>query len=85
MGVSNHARLVNFERAIRRWIPGGLGDAIAEYAVWNYFTGANHRPGEYYVEGSKYGQVRARTLQTPSRSPSQTVGRWTTPGARMCA
>ena len=67
MGVSNHARLVNFERAIRRWIPGGLGDAIAEYAVWNYFTGANHRPGEYYVEGSKYGQVRARTLQTPSK------------------
>ena len=67
MGVSNHARLVNFERAIRRWIPGGLGDAIAEYAVWNYFTGANHRPGEYYVEGSKYGQVRVRTLQTPSK------------------
>jgi hypothetical protein len=67
MGTSNHARLVNFERAIRQWIPGGLAEAIGEYAVWNYFTGANHRAGMFYAEGEKYGEVRTHTLQTVSK------------------
>ncbi len=67
MAASNHARLVNFERAIRQWIPGGLAEAIGEYAVWNYFTGVNHRPGMFYSEGEKYGEVRTHTLQTVSK------------------
>ncbi len=67
MGVSNHARLVNFERAIRQWTTGGLGAAIGEYAVWNYFTGVNHRVGLFYEEGDKYGEVRSRILQTAAK------------------
>lgn len=67
MGTSNHARLVNFERAIRQRIPGGLPEAIGEYAVWNYFTGVNHRAGMFYAEGEKYGEVRTHTLQTVSK------------------
>ena len=67
MATSNHARVVNFERAIRQYIPGGLGEALGEYAVWNYFTGSKHRRGMFYPEGQKYGEVRARTLQTVSK------------------
>ena len=67
MAASNHARLSNFERAIRQWIPGGLAEAVGEYAVWNYFTGVNHRPDRFYAEAEKYGEVRTRTLQTASK------------------
>ena len=66
-----HARrestsLENFHRALQRFgdlEPGetdlrdfGLGEAVNEFATWNYFTGERHREG-FYEEGHKYPAI----------------------------
>jgi hypothetical protein len=48
-------------------IPGGLGQAVSEFAVWNYFTGLRHRPGRFYREGDKCPEVSALALATPAK------------------
>ncbi len=53
--------LDHFDRVIRQVEPGGLGVAMSEFAVWNYFTGNRHR-GSYYAEADKYPTVPTRDL-----------------------
>ena len=55
------AHLDHFDRVIRQVEPGGLGVAMGEFAVWNYFIGIRHRD-IYYAEGDKYPSVRARDI-----------------------
>lgn len=61
------AGLEHFDRVLRRQAARGLGDAVSEFSVWNYFTGPRHRPGRFYAEGEKYPAVRARSLVTPAK------------------
>ena len=53
IGQRKNVHLDHFDRVIRQVEPGGLGVAMGEFAVWNYFTGTRQR-GEYYAEGDKY-------------------------------
>ncbi len=53
--------LDHFDRVIRQVEPGGLGVAMGEFAVWNYFTGSRHRD-KYYVEADKYPFVPTRDI-----------------------
>ena len=53
--------LDHFDRVIRQVEPGGLGVAMGEFAVWNYFTDNRHR-GSYYAEGDKYPTVPTRDI-----------------------
>jgi hypothetical protein len=47
-----------FDRVVGKHIPGGLGIALPEFYVWNYFTGDRARPERYYEEGANYPLVR---------------------------
>ena len=61
-----NASLDNFHRVLQRFgdrEPGesglgdfGLGEAVNEFATWNYFTGQRHREG-FYEEGHKYPAI----------------------------
>ncbi len=53
--------LDHFDRVIRQVEPRGLGVAMSEFAVWNYFTGTRHRD-QYYAEGDKYPSVFIRDM-----------------------
>ncbi len=53
--------LDHFDRVIRQVEPGGLGVAMSEFAVWNYFTGIRHRD-QYYAEADKYPTVPTRDI-----------------------
>ncbi|MYK41437.1 MAG: hypothetical protein F4049_14625 [Gemmatimonadetes bacterium] len=59
--------LDHFDRVIRRVEPGGLGVAIGEFAVWNYFTGRRHRRG-FYAEGDKYPLVPTHDLAVAAKA-----------------
>ena len=63
-----NARLERFDQVIGRQTEYqlDLGDAMSEFAVWNYFTGRHHQEGRFYHEGEKYGGVRARDLSVPT-------------------
>ncbi len=61
------ANLDHFDRVIRRVEPGGLGVAIGEFAVWNYFTGRRHRRG-FYAEGDKYPLVPTHDLAVAAKA-----------------
>ena len=56
LGQHKNVHLDHFDRVIRQVEPGGLGVAMGEFAVWNYFTNNRHR-GEYYAEGNLYPTV----------------------------
>ena len=53
--------LDHFDRILRQVEPGGLGVAMGEFAVWNYFTHNRHR-NLYYAEGDKYPPVPTRDI-----------------------
>ena len=55
------ARLEHFDRAIRQVESGGLGVAIGQFGVWNYFTGPRDQEG-FYAEGFKYSTVPTRDI-----------------------
>ena len=59
--------LDHFDRVIRRVEPGGLGVAVGEFAVWNYFTGRRHRRG-FYAEGDKYPLVPTHDLAVAAKA-----------------
>ncbi len=61
------ASLDHFDHIIRRVEPGGLGVAIGEFAVWNYFTGRRHRRG-FYAEGDKYPLVPTHDLAVAAKA-----------------
>jgi len=42
-------------------IPGGLREAMKEFARWNYFTGSRARP-EFYRDGADYPEMATRTI-----------------------
>ena len=61
VGERKSVHLDHFDRVLRQVEPGGLGVAVGEFAVWNYFTSTRHR-GTYYAEGDKYPTVPTRDL-----------------------
>ncbi len=61
VGRRKSVHLDHFDRVLRQVEPGGLGVAMGEFAVWNYFT--NHRHQDpYYAEGDKYPTVLTRDI-----------------------
>ena len=56
LGRRKSVHLDHFDRVIRQVEPGGLGVAMGEFAVWNYFTN-NRYQSEYYAEGNLYPTV----------------------------
>ena len=60
VGRQASASLEHFDRPLRQGIGRSLGEAVSEFAVWNYFTGSRHREG-FYREGDKY------TTQVPAK------------------
>ncbi len=65
----------HFDHAILQATQDRLGEAVSEFAVWNYFTGERHRKGWFYREGEKYHQVHVTPLDTPPRSTVLDSGR----------
>ena len=71
------ASLDNFHRALQRFgdrEPGesglrdlGLGEAVNEFAAWNYFTGERHREG-FYEEGHKYPAIEVSPREVGSET-----------------
>ncbi len=61
LGQRKSVHLDHFDRVIRQVEPGGLGVAMGEFAVWNYFTNNRYR-GQYYAEGNKYPIVPTRDI-----------------------
>ena len=49
-------------------VPDGLGKAMSEFAVWNYFTGDRYRPDLSYEEGEKYIGLRPLEISTPAKT-----------------
>ena len=76
LGSAHNARLENFDRVIRGHNPGGLREAVSEFAAWNYFTGERHQEGRFYAEGYKYPKFHLSPC-TPKR------GRWCRTVARL--
>jgi len=66
-GQAGSAGLDHFDRVLRRHTGVGLSPSVSEFAVWNYFTGPRHRPGQFYAEGEKYPAVRVRSPDTPAK------------------
>ncbi len=61
IGERKSVHLDHFDRVIRQVEPRGLGVAMGEFAVWNYFTGTRHRD-KYYAEADKYPFVPTRDI-----------------------
>ncbi|MEW6749959.1 MAG: MXAN_6640 family putative metalloprotease [Candidatus Latescibacterota bacterium] len=72
MGQRGSASMEVFDRVLRDEAGTPLGDAVAEFAVWNYFTGHRHRPG-YYAEGAKYPAVRLDDIHLDPSAPKVPV------------
>lgn len=66
-GQVGSAGLGYSDRVLLQQTARGLAPAVSEFAVWNYFTGPRHRPGQFYAEGEKYLAVRARSPDTPGK------------------
>ena len=64
LGRRGSAGLEHFDRAIRQEGAGGLGGAMGEFAVWNYFTGSRYRLHPRYPDGDQYPQVPPTRLNT---------------------
>ena len=65
LGQRKSVHLDHFDRILRQVEPGGLGVAMGEFAVWNYFTHNRHR-NLYYAEGDKYPSVPTRDIDVSS-------------------
>ena len=61
LGRRKSVDLDHFDHVIRQVKPGGLGVAMGEFAVWNYFTN-NRYQSEYYTEGNLYPTVPTRDI-----------------------
>ena len=61
VGRRKSVHLDHFDRVLRQVEPGGLGVAVGEFAVWNYFTNNRHRD-QFYAEGDKYPTVPTRDI-----------------------
>jgi len=61
LGQHQGVHLDHFDRVLRQVEPGGLGVAMGEFAVWNYFTDDRYQSA-YYAEGNKYPTVPTRDL-----------------------
>ena len=70
VGRRKSVHLDHFDRVLRQVEPGGLGVAVGEFAVWNYFTSTRHR-GTYYAEGDKYPTVPTRDLAIATEAVSR--------------
>ena len=55
--LAKHRRMSS--SAFERSIPGGMENALSEFAVWNFFTGSRARPDLFYSEGAFYPEVSA--------------------------
>jgi len=69
LGRRASADLSHFERVFAGVDDDGLAGAVADFGLWNYFTGDRHRSG-FYPEGEKYPEPASRTL---SVAPKATV------------
>ena len=58
--ASGQADMRPFDRAI----PIGIGSAMKEFAVWNYFTGSRAQPDRYYPEGAEYPEIEIEEKHT---------------------
>jgi len=72
LGRRANARPENFDRVLRQVAKSGLGEAVSEFAIWNFFTGERHRKG-YYHEGEKYPETRLRDVHIDPNSPKVPV------------
>ena len=53
LGKRTSADLSHFDRVLQTVDDQGIGGAVSDFGLWNYFTGARQRP-EFYPEGEKY-------------------------------
>ena len=60
IGASGQSDMRPFNRVLSRWISGGIGAAMKEFAVWNYYTGSRAQPDRYYPEGAYYPEIRIK-------------------------
>ena len=67
----NSGRAVHLHAAI----PGGLDRAMAEFAMWNYFTGRRHDLEPFYREGQKYPEVRVAEVEALAKVAVEESGR----------
>lgn len=54
-------------------IPGGFREAMAEFARWNYFTGARARP-EFYRDGADYPEMATRAIHLDATARAEGSG-----------
>jgi hypothetical protein len=59
-----NGRVENLERVVHE----GLGKAMSEFAVWNYFTGERYRPDLSYEDGEDYIGLRPLEISTPAKT-----------------
>ena len=70
VGRRKSVHLDHFDRVLRQVEPGGLGVAVGEFAVWNYFTNNRHRD-QFYAEGDKYPTVPTRDIAVAAEAVSR--------------
>lgn len=70
IGERKSVHLNHFDRVLRQVEPGGLGVAVGEFAVWNYFTNNRHRD-QFYAEGDKYPTVPTRDIAIAAEAVSR--------------
>ena len=70
VGRRESVHLDHFDRVLRQVEPGGLGVAVGEFAVWNYFTNNRHRD-QFYAEGDKYPTVPTRDIAVAAEAVSR--------------
>ena len=75
MGLTLNAQPASFDRPIGQYTPGGLGAAVSEFAVWNYFTDERYLPGRFYLEGAKYPQARTHLVNVVAKAVIDQTGR----------
>jgi len=50
--------------AIDQVVPGGIGKRIAEFAIWNYFTGFRAVEIKFYKEGERYPEMNVEAVHS---------------------
>lgn len=74
LGRRTSAGIDHFDYVIGQQVKGGLAEAIAEFAIWNYFTGPRHREGAYH-EGDKYPAALLHPIYIDPSAPKIAVER----------
>ena len=72
MGRRTSAGMDHFDYVIGQQVKGGLSEAIAEFAIWNYFTGHRHRK-DFYHEGDKYPATLLHEVPIDPSAPKVAV------------